>query len=109
MAADDLRLREDLAADGSLFQGYHPRMRAVHERNADRLEAIIANSGWPNVASVGQEASEAAWLIAQHAISRPKLMRATLALLRDSRSAGSVAPWRLAMLEDRICMFEGRG
>src|SRR5258708_4288030 len=27
MARGDLTLREDLARDGSLFQGYHPRMR----------------------------------------------------------------------------------
>jgi hypothetical protein len=37
MAAEDLRVREELARDGSLFEGYHPRMRAVHERNAAGL------------------------------------------------------------------------
>jgi hypothetical protein len=29
MAEEDLRVRAELAADGSLFQGYHPRMQAV--------------------------------------------------------------------------------
>jgi hypothetical protein len=31
MVNEDHRVRAELAADGSLFDGYHPRMRAVHE------------------------------------------------------------------------------
>lgn len=38
MAAEDQRVREDLARDGSLFAGYHPRMQAVHDHNAARLD-----------------------------------------------------------------------
>lgn len=106
MAARDLATRMELAADGSLFEGYHPRMRAVHEHNADRLQAIIEECGWPGAGLVGSEASEAAWLIAQHAISRPALMRRTLALLRSD--AGATPLWQIAMLEDRIRFFEGR-
>jgi hypothetical protein len=30
MAAEDPAGRAELAADSSLFQGYHPRMQAVH-------------------------------------------------------------------------------
>lgn len=105
MAAEDLRVRERLAADGSLFETYHPEMRAVHERNADRLTAIVAQHGWPGPALVGPEAADAAWLVVQHAISRPALMRSALELLR---AADAVPRWQLAMLEDRIRVFEGR-
>ena len=35
-------IREELASDGSLFEGYHPRMREVHERNAASLSAMLA-------------------------------------------------------------------
>lgn len=42
MEADDLRVRARLAADRSLFHGYHPEMEAVHRRNAARLREIIA-------------------------------------------------------------------
>lgn len=105
MAAQDLRVREELATDGSLFDGYNPTMRAVHERNADRLEAIIADHGWPAPDRVGHAASEAAWLVAQHAISRPALMRKVLELLRP---VTTIPAWQLAMLEDRIRVFEGR-
>lgn len=37
LEAEDLRVREELVRDGTLFDGYHPRMREVHERNAYRL------------------------------------------------------------------------
>src|SRR5439155_226446 len=41
MARADLALRDDLARDGSLFQGYHPRMAALHQRHGTRLAALI--------------------------------------------------------------------
>ena len=53
MEAADRSLRAELASDGSLFDGYHPRMREVHERNADRLAQIIAQIGWPSPSTVG--------------------------------------------------------
>ena len=53
MAAADLALRAEFVADGSLFDGYHPAMRALHEANADRLAAIIAAHGWPGPDLVG--------------------------------------------------------
>lgn len=106
MARADQNLRARLARGGVLFGGYHPEMRALHEKNADELLRIVEEIGWPNEEQVGCEASEAAWLIAQHAISRPHLMRAALAALqgRDDLDAKR----RCAYLEDRIAVFEGR-
>jgi hypothetical protein len=52
LAAEDARVRAELAADGSLYQGYHPRMQAVHEENKAALEAMLAD-GWPGVSRVG--------------------------------------------------------
>ena len=59
MEADDDRVRAQLAADGSLFAGYHPDMEAVHRRNAGRLRAIVAEVGWPGRSVVGEEAAHA--------------------------------------------------
>jgi hypothetical protein len=104
MAAEDLRVRERLDKDGSLYEGYHPAMRAVHERNADRLAQIIGARGWPGPDLVGAEASHAAWLVAQHAISRPALMRSVLPLLTET---SGVPRSEAARMEDRIRVFEG--
>lgn len=103
IALDDAT-RARLAADGSLFDGYHPEMEAVHRANAARLRALVAAHGWPGRALVGAVAASAAWRIVQHAIGEPDFMRAMLPLL----AASDVDRAELAMLEDRIRVFEGR-
>ena len=108
MAARDLTVRDELAADGSLFHRYHPRMRAVHDANAARLAAILDEHGWPGEPQVGQDGAEAAWLIAQHAIAQPAMQRSALAALWEATERGEVPALQPAMLEDRIRTFEGR-
>ena len=108
LIADDDRLRAELARDGSLFEGYHPRMEALHRRNAARLRALIELHGWPGRSLVGVDAAAAAWRIVQHAIGEPDFMRASLDLLRDALEKGEADPIHVAMLEDRIRVFEGR-
>ena len=108
LAAEDARVREELAADGSLFEGYHPRMEAVHKRNAARLREIIAQHGWPTNSLVGKDGGEAAWLIAQHAIGEPAFMRSCLEHVRTAIACSEAPAWMAAMLEDRIRMYEGK-
>ncbi len=109
MSADDERVREELAADGSLFAiGYHPRMEAVHRRHAERLRAIVAAHGWPGESLVGRDGAEGAWLVVQHAIGEPALQRAALTWLQEAAGRGEAPAWQAAMLEDRIRVFEGR-
>jgi hypothetical protein len=108
MAAEDLRVREELARSGELFEGYHPRMREVHERNATRLGAIMEAHGWPGRSFVGDDASEAAWLILQHAIGNPSLQRRGLTRMREAAATGDASAVHVAMLEDRIRCNEGK-
>ena len=107
MAAGDLRVREELARSGELFEGYHPRMREVHERNAARLRELIESHGWPTRVLVGEDGANAAWLILQHAIGDPALQRRGLVLMQEAE--GEVSRVHVAMLEDRIRVNEGRG
>ena len=81
-------------------------MERLHKRNAARLDQIINAIGYPTKSKVGEEASEAAWLVIQHAISEPVFMKKCFALL--SESAGDVNPQNIAYMYDRICYFEGR-
>jgi len=107
LAEEDRLTRERLLAQGDLFEGYHPEMQAVHEGNAVRLGELIATYGWPTSEIAGPDGAEAAWLIVQHAISRPNFQRACLTHLQEAADAGSAPPWQPAMLLDRIRMFEG--
>lgn len=108
LARRDLETRQRLAADLSLFDGYHPEMREVHEENAAILDGIIEERGWPTSGMVGEDGAEAAWLIVQHAIALPLFQRKCLELLQDAAAAGSVPPWQAAYLLDRILIYEGK-
>jgi hypothetical protein len=108
MARDDTALRDRLDRDGSLAEGYHPELRALHDRNAHRLATIIDRHGWPGISRVGARAADAAWLVLHHAIGHPDLQRRGLVLLEDAARRADAAWAQVATLEDRIRVFEGR-
>ncbi len=108
MEAEDRRVRAELLAHGVLGDGYHPVMRAVHEKNAADLAAIVEKHGWPGRTLVGDEGAHSAWLVLQHAIGNPGLQRRGLELLRQAAEKGEIPYLQIAYLDDRIRFFEGR-
>lgn len=108
MVDEDRRVRAELAATGELFQGYTPQMEEVHSRNAQALQAIIEQFGWPGKSLVSEEGAHASWLILQHAIGQPEFQRRCLPLLKEAMAHQDADPAQVALLEDRICFFERR-
>ena len=108
LIGEDDAVRDELARDGALFEGYHPRMENIHHRNSARLAEIIGAVGWPTRTLVGNEGASAAWRIVQHAIGNPEFMRSCMPILRQAVERGEGSAAQLAMLEDRIRVFEGR-
>ncbi len=104
----DLELRNHLIQSGELFDGYHPEMEALHVKNAEVLEEIIQVIGFPTEEKVGEEASKAAWLVIQHAISKPNFMRRCASLLEEAVHQQNASPIDLAYLKDRIAVLEGK-
>ncbi len=104
----DHETRERLVRSGALFDGYAEEMEAVHVANARELERIVEQHGWPGIALVGEEGAEAAWLVAQHAISLPRFQRRCLGLLRDAVRRADAPPRHEAYLTDRIRFNERR-
>jgi len=104
----DLAFRDKLIEQGKLGEGYNQEMAAIHDSNADVLEEIIDQVGYPTVDKVGEEASDAAWLVVQHSIGRPAFMRKCAVLLHDAVDENKANPLHLAYLEDRIAVLEGR-
>jgi hypothetical protein len=90
MRSEDLRVREELIASGELGGEYVPKMEDVHKRNASRLRELIELHGWPSADIAGEDGSEAAWLIAQHAIGEPEFQRYVLKMLQVSIARGHV-------------------
>src|SRR5262245_52056866 len=103
----DQSVRAELAAEGSLFSGYHPRMAAVHDANAAHLREIIREYGWPTTALVGEDGTKAAHRIAQHSINHPDFMRECCALIKVASDRGEVPPEQFAYIDDRIRVYEG--
>ena len=108
MRAEDARVREELAATGELFDGYNPAMERVHLKNAAELERMIDAHGWLGKSLVGADGADAAWLIAQHAISLPEFSRKCLRLIEKAVAENEAEPYQAAYLDDHINFFERR-
>ena len=108
MYAEDRRVRAELAADGTLYQGYSGRMRELHERNATTLVKFLDAHGWPGFHFVDRDGAESAWRIAQHAIAMPQFQRRCLKLLQAAVARGDADAQHAACLDDRIAYNERR-
>jgi len=104
----DREVLAELEKSGILFEGYNPKMRAVHEENALLLEKFIAHYGWPLPSQFGREIHTTAWFIAIHAISKPNLLRSVLYILEQALQLGELVAEEYAKLFDRIALYEGR-
>ena len=105
MVEEQNRLRDELASDGSLYEGYPKRIRESHLHQANELEVIIEKHGWPTISLVGKEGADAAGLILQHSISRPDLMKRCFPLLESAVQEGEASLKHLSCLIDGIRYF----
>ncbi len=108
MQAADLALRAQLLQAGVLFDGYHPEMQKLHQANAEALMAILDEHGWPTPDLVGTEGTSAAWMIMQHAIGNPPLLRKSMQMIEHLGDASGVTALDKARTMDRIRYFEGK-
>jgi hypothetical protein len=104
----DLELRDRLVQSGQLGDGYNEEMANLHNKNADMLNKIIDEIGYPTIEKVGKEGSEAAWLVIQHAIGKPDFMKKCVKLLKNAANQDKANPRNLAYLTDRIAVLENK-
>lgn len=103
----DLDLRRKVLEGGSLYEGYHNEIEAMHIEHADILANIVYQQGWPGISMVGKQRASAAFTIAQHAISKPTLQKIFLQHLKSAVEAGEASAVHAACLEDRILFNKG--
>lgn len=106
LADKDLSVREKLLKAGVLSGAYHPEMESIHRANAKRLREIISKIGYPTIPKVGTEASNAAWLIIQHAIGEPEFMKECLMMMEEN--SNDINPTNKAYLHDRVQVFQSK-
>lgn len=71
----------------------------VDLKNTKRLKKIIEKFGWPTISKVGKEASNAAWLLVQHADNDPKFQQKCLLLMLKVK-VGDINLQNIAYLTD---------
>jgi hypothetical protein len=104
----DDKLRAELIKNRTLSNGYNQEMEILHNSNAKVLSQIMDKIGFPTSDKVGEEASNAAWLIIQHSIAQPDFMKKSAKLLEKEVENGQADRISLAYLTDRIAVFEGK-
>lgn len=104
----DLALRDKLIQSGQLSDGYNEAMKELHNKNAKILNEIIDTIGYPTADKVCREASDATWLVIQHAIGQPDFMKKCLKLLEIAVSENKANSKNLAYLTDRVAVLEGK-
>ncbi|WP_371653126.1 MULTISPECIES: DUF6624 domain-containing protein [unclassified Streptomyces] len=82
-------------------------MRTVDADNIAALKRITAEHGWPGRTLVGDQATDAAWLLVQHSDADPEFQQHALTLLREAVTAGEAEPRHLAYLTDRCLFHQG--
>lgn len=101
--------REDLNHEerNALMAPINQEMAAGDESRTRELSAIIDEIGWPTKSKVGEEAANAAWLLAQHADRDTEFQKKCLALM-EAAPPGEVSLEDVAMLTDRVRIREGK-
>lgn len=110
---EDQRIRHLAAAradpdTGRLPDGLGEQWQSIDDDNTRWLADLLASRGWPEQTFVGEQAAQAAWLLAQHADRDPIQQRAFLEALRAAVALGEASPAHLAYLEDRVRVNAGR-
>ena len=101
-------IRKIRTDDAPLTKDQLAAWAAVDQENAAWLKRIIECHGWPDRRLVGDEGSEHAWLLAQHADHDPVFQRRCLDLLDDAVARGDASPINLAYLTDRVRLAHGQ-
>lgn len=70
--------------------------------NTAYLRRHVGENGWPSISRVGKEASNAAWLLVQHADFSPQLQIEALRLMEPLLEAGDISRSNYAYLYDRV-------
>ena len=97
-----------LQAGQTLDSSFAARMMGIDSANTTWLKGVVARHGWPGRSAVGPEASNAAFLIVQHAVHDSAFQAEALALMEKGVATGEVAGADVAMLADRVAVHRGK-
>lgn len=80
---------------------------SIDRQNTARIREIVQQYGWPTFDLVGEQASNCAWLLVQHADRNPLVQMYCLPLLKEAVDQGQANPSNYAYLYDRVQIAKG--
>ncbi len=83
-------------------------IREIDRVHAARLKEIIEHIGWPTRDLVGLKATQAAYMVIQHAGHDSEFQNRCLAMMVDLVEQGEIPASYVALLTDRIRVFQGQ-
>ncbi len=98
---------DSLSTDPS-DQALASTIRAIDRAHADRLKEIVDHIGWPTREMVGLKATQAAYMVIQHAGHDNEFQNRCLALMVDLVEEGELPASYVALLTDRIRVFQNQ-
>lgn len=99
--------RADQAMRNRSMKDFNAWDDSIDRKHAARMKKIVHTYGWPGISLVGIEASNAAWLLLQHADHDPTFQKECLARMKALPKEDILQP-NIAYLEDRILTAEGK-
>tara|TARA_R110002073_G_scaffold118918_2_gene258893 strand:+ start:28965 stop:29648 length:684 start_codon:yes stop_codon:yes gene_type:complete len=92
----------------TLEPDFFERKDAAQAQNAQRCEKIFNEIGYPTHSLVGQKASDAFWLLIQHADDDPALQERVAIAMKAAVLDDDAPADKFAMLTDRVRINTGR-
>ena len=89
---------------GPQLDSLYQQMKLQDIQNEARVKAIIAQYGWPSKSLVGAAGSSTAFLVLQH--SNLATIQEYLPLIRQAATKGELGKSDLALMEDRVLIFQ---
>lgn len=83
-------------------------IREIDRAHAERLKEIVEHIGWPTRDLVGLKATQAAYMVLQHAGHDVEFQNRCLTLMVDQVKQGKLPASYLALLTDRIRVFQDK-
>lgn len=91
---------------GAFLDSLMKEMKETDHKNLEKVNAIVREYGWLGPQNVGMDGSQGLFLVIQHADL--KTQEYYLPLIRQAEKDGKILSSNLAILQDRICMRNGR-
>jgi hypothetical protein len=105
----DQEIRFEMIRHGNVEQApaeLRERTDAIDKENRERMREIIHQYGWPGPELVGEDGTQSAWIVVQHADL--EFQKQCLPLVKEAYLAGKLPGGFFALLQDRVLVGEGK-